>query len=81
MDNCDHTLLLSVLFYLFLFSYLHFFSGIVRRGVAFDVAFRQIPEDRARTVPDLVRIFYAVPPLWKFRVTGREYIDRRKPYL
>ena len=32
--------------------YLHFFSGIVRRGVAFDVAFRQIPEDRARTVPD-----------------------------
>ena len=33
--------------------YLHFFSGIVRRGVAFDVAFRQIPEDRARTVPDI----------------------------
>ena len=29
----------------------------------------------------LVRIFYAVPPLWKFRVTGREYIDRRKPYV
>ena len=55
--------------------YLHFFSGIVRRGVAFDVAFRQIPEDRARTVPD------TGPPLWKFRVTGREYIDRRKPYV
>ena len=29
----------------------------------------------------MVRIFYAVPPLWKFRVTGREYIDRRKPYV
>ena len=54
--------------------YLHFFSGIVRRGVAFDVAFRQIPEDRARTVPD-------TGPYFLFRVTGREYIDRRKPYV
>lgn len=44
------------------------------------------PFDKSRRIVHelsriLVRIFYAVPPLWKFRVTGREYIDRRKPYV
>lgn len=61
--------------------YLHFF--LVLSAVALLLTW---PFDKSRRIVHelsriLVRIFYAVPPLWKFRVTGREYIDRRKPYV
>ena len=44
------------------------------------------PFDRARrTVHELsralVRIFFATPPLWRTRVEGLEYVDRRKSYV
>ena len=73
--------MLSVLFYLFLFVICTFF--LVLSAVALLLTW---PFDKSRRIVHelsriLVRIFYAVPPLWKFRVTGREYIDRRKPYV
>ena len=73
--------MLSVLFYLFLFVICTFF--LVLSAVALLLTW---PFDKSRGIVHelsriLVRIFYAVPPLWKFRVTGREYIDRRKPYV
>lgn len=73
--------MLSVLFYLFLFVICTFF--LVLSAVALLLTW---PFDKSRRIVHelsriLVRIFYAVPSLWKFRVTGREYIDRRKPYV
>lgn len=73
--------MLSALYYIFLVAICTLF--LVLSALALLLTF---PFDRAhRTVHELsrvlVRIFYAIPPLWSHRVIGLEHIDRRKPYV
>ena len=68
--------MLSVLYYIFLVAICTLF--LVLSALALLLTF---PFDRARrTVHELsrmlVRIFYAIPPLWSHRVIGLEHIDR-----
>lgn len=73
--------MLSALYYLFLVVICTVF--MVLSAVALIVCY---PFDRGRrTVHELsrilVRTFFAVPPLWRQRVEGRERIDRRERYV
>ncbi|HJA99474.1 MAG TPA: 1-acyl-sn-glycerol-3-phosphate acyltransferase [Candidatus Alistipes avicola] len=73
--------MLSVLYYIFLVAICTMF--LVLSALALLLTF---PFDRARrTVHELsrmlVRIFYAIPPLWSHRVIGLEHIDRSKSYV
>lgn len=73
--------MLSALFYIFLALLCLVF--LVLSAVALVLC---SPFDRARRVVHnlsrvLVRIFYAVPPLWRQRVEGLEHVDRTKAYV
>lgn len=73
--------MLSLIFYIFLVLLCTFF--MVLSALALVLCW---PFDRARrTVHELsrilVRIFFAIPPLWRQRVIGGEHIDRRQRYV
>ncbi len=73
--------MLSILYYLFLTLACTFF--MLFSAVVLAVTF---PFDKSRRAVHelsrwLVRIFFAVPPRWKLRVTGREAIDPSQPYV
>lgn len=73
--------MLSALYYLFLVALCTFF--MVLSAVALVVC---RPFDRARRVVHelsrvLVRIFFFIPPFWRVRVVGREFVDRHKSYV
>ncbi|MDE5709048.1 MAG: 1-acyl-sn-glycerol-3-phosphate acyltransferase [Alistipes sp.] len=73
--------MLSALYYLFLIALCTVF--MVLSAVALVVCW---PFDRARrTVHELsrilVRIFFFIPPFWRQRVIGREYVDKDKSYV
>ena len=73
--------MLSILFYLFIIVICTVFMAL--SALALVVCY---PFDKGRrTVHELsrvlVRIFFAVPPLWRNRVIGKELIDRRKAYV
>ncbi|MDE6445577.1 MAG: 1-acyl-sn-glycerol-3-phosphate acyltransferase [Alistipes sp.] len=73
--------MLSVLYYLLLVVLCTVF--LVLSAVALVVC---MPFDKSRrTVHELsrvlVRIFFFIPPFWRQRVIGREYVDRSKSYV
>lgn len=73
--------MLSFLFYLYAVVLCTVF--LVLSAVALLVAY---PFDRARrTVHELsrilVRLFFGLPPFWRHRVEGLEYVDRKKSYV
>lgn len=73
--------MLSLLYYLFAVLLCTVF--LILSAVALVLCY---PFDPGRRVVHelsriLVHIFYAVPPLWRQRVVGREYMDRRQPYV
>ncbi len=73
--------MLSVIYYLFLVLLCTLF--MLLSVVALVVCW---PFDRARRVVHelsriLVRIFFMIPPFWKQRVIGREFVDRKKSYV
>lgn len=73
--------MLSVLYYLLLTVLCTVF--MVLSAVALVVC---MPFDRSRrTVHELsrllVRIFFFIPPFWRQRVIGREFVDKRKSYV
>lgn len=73
--------MLSLIYYLVLTLLCTFF--MVLSAVALVVC---MPFDRSRRVVHelsriLVRIFFALPPLWRQRVEGLEYVDRKKRYV
>lgn len=73
--------MLSTLYYLFLVVLCLFIMAL--STVALVVCW---PFDKARRAVHrlsriLVRIFFAIPPLWRQTITGREYVDPRKCYV
>ena len=73
--------MLSALYYIFLVLLCTVF--MIVSAVALVVCW---PFDRARRVVHelsrvLVRIFFFIPPLWRVRVVGREFVDKRKSYV
>lgn len=73
--------MISAVYYIFLVFLCTFF--MVLSAVALVVCY---PFDKGRRVVHelsriLVRIFFAVPPRWRQRVIGREYVDRKKSYV
>ncbi len=73
--------MLSALYYLFLVALCTVF--MLLSAVALVVCW---PFDRARRVVHelsriLVRIFFFIPPFWRQRVIGREYVDKHKSYV
>ncbi|WP_295936601.1 lysophospholipid acyltransferase family protein [uncultured Alistipes sp.] len=71
----------SAIFYLFLVLMCTLF--MVLSAIALVVCY---PFDKGRRVVHelsriLVRTFFAVPPLWKQKVIGREFVDRKKQYV
>ena len=73
--------MLSALYYLFLIALCTFF--MVLSAVALVVC---RPFDPARRVVHelsriLVRIFFFIPPFWRQRVVGGEFVDKRKSYV
>lgn len=73
--------MLSVLFYIFLTLLCTVF--MVLSAIALILCW---PFDKARRVVHglsriLVRIFFAIPPLWRQKVIGRELIDNKKSYI
>ncbi len=73
--------MLSAIYYLFLVLLCTLF--LLLSAVALVICW---PFDRARRVVHelsriLVRIFFLIPPFWKQRVIGREFIDRKKSYV
>lgn len=73
--------MLSLLYYLFLIGLCT--SFLILSAVALVLTWpfqrsRRIVHELSRA---LVRIFFFIPPLWRHRVIGREYIDPHKPYV
>lgn len=73
--------MLSILYYLFLVFLCTFF--LLLSAVMLVLCY---PFDRGRRVVHelsriLSRIFFMLPPFWQQRVSGREHIDPRRPYV
>ena len=73
--------MLSVIYYIFLTVLC--LSMMLLSLVALIVCY---PFDRGRRVVHelsrvMTRIFFGIPPFWRFRVEGREYVDRKKRYV
>lgn len=73
--------MLSALYYLFLVLLCTLF--MILSAVALVVCW---PFDKSRRVVHelsriLVRTFFAIPPFWRHRVEGLEYVDRSKSYV
>ena len=73
--------MLSALYYIFLVLLCTVF--MIVSAVALVVCW---PFDRARRVVHelsrvLVRIFFFIPPLWRQRVVGREFVDKHESYV
>ncbi len=73
--------MISALYYIFLAALCLIF--MLLSAVALVVCY---PFDKGRRVVHelsriLVRIFYAVPPLWKQRIEGLEHVDHSKQYV
>lgn len=73
--------MLSALYYIILVLLCTLF--MLLSAVALVVCY---PFDKARRAVHelsriLVRIFYGIPPAWRFRIVGRELADKRKSYV
>lgn len=74
-------IMISAIYYIFLVFLCTFF--MVLSALALVVCY---PFDKGRRVVHelsriLVRTFFAIPPCWRQRVVGREYVDRKKSYV
>ncbi len=73
--------MLSLVYYIFLVFLCAFF--LLLSALALLVTY---PFDKPRRVVHelsriLVRIFFAIPPMWRFRIEGMEHVDKRKSYV
>lgn len=73
--------MLSLIYYIFLVFLCAFF--LLLSALALLVTY---PFDKPRRVVHelsriLVRIFFAIPPMWRFRIEGMEHVDKSKSYV
>lgn len=73
--------MLSLVYYIFLVFLCAFF--LLLSALALLVTY---PFDKPRRVVHelsriLVRIFFAIPPMWRFRIEGMEHVDKSKSYV
>lgn len=73
--------MLSLIYYIFLVLLCTFFLLLSALALLVTYPFdkpRRIVHELSRI---LVRIFFAIPPMWRFRIEGMEHVDKSKSYV